>query len=617
MIIDKIKYYLVVVIFLQSLLYAQTFTASTDKTTVGLNNTFQITFTFEGKDVNGLSNFSPPHFENFLVLSGPNQSTSMQIINGAVSASQGYSFYLQPRNIGTFTVGSASIKYEDKIYKTEPLTFKVIKGSAPNAANQNKSNSKNNSSVSNEEIAKNLFIRATADRYKAYQGEQVTVTYKLYTRVSIASQMSVSKLPQYDGFWAEELETSNNINFTNEVVDGRQFKVGVLKKVALFPTKTGTLSVTPFELTVPIRVRRQRNSNNFFDDFFNDPFDLGQTINYDAKSNTIKVNVVPLPEQSKPANFSGAVGQFTLNSKLDNTKPKTNEPVTLTIDLSGTGNISLIDLPEINLPNGIEQYEPKTTSQINRKNRISGRKTFQYLLVPRTAGEKTIPPVKFSYFDPEKKSYKTISTPSYALNVKQGTGENESSNYVNNSKQDIRQLGTDIRFIKTSYGDLNKKGNPAVLSFGFWAATTLPLIALIGLVGWKRRSDKLAGNVQLLRYTHAEKVAKSRLKTAKSLMGTSNQAAFYTEISQALFGYLEDKLHIPKSEFTLDRAVSELEKRGISSSLIYDMKYNAEKCEFVRFSPGADGNTAMHEMYDDMSKVIIGLERSIGAKKYA
>ncbi len=609
-----LKYtYLIFFIVLPELMFGQTFTASVNNTTVGKDDRFQVTFTFQGTDINGLKNFSPPNFDNFLVLSGPNESTSMQIINGSVSASKSMSFYVQPRAVGSFTIGSASIVYNDKTYKTEPINIKVIKGSAKPNNNGNQSNSPQ---VTNEEIAKNLFVRAVADKRNVYQGEQVTVTYKLYTRLNIASQMSISKLPQYQGFWSEELETSNNISFNTEVYEGKQFRVGTLKRVALFPTQTGELSVTPFELSVPVQIQRRKNRNNFFDDFFNDPFNAGQTINYNAKSNTIKVNVRPLPQQNKPDNFNGAVGSFTLTSSLDNTKTKTNEPINLKINVSGTGNIQLLDLPEVKLPSGMEKYEPKTSEKINRQGKISGKKSFEYLLIPRTAGVKEIPSLKFSYFDPNKKQYITLNTPQYTVNVQQGK-ETAGENYAGNSKEDVRMLGQDIRYIKTSETSLSKQGSLVLFTFGFWAAAGVPLILLGGLVTWKIRTDKLAGNLQLLRYQKAEKMAKSRLKTAKNLMSSETQTKFYTEISLALFGYLEDKLHIPKSEISIDRAVSELENRQINSDLISDLKINAEKCEYVRFAPSADGMAAMNEMYDNMKKLIIDLDRSLSMKKNA
>ncbi len=607
------KQFLFFILIVPVVVKAQSFQASVDNTIVGLNNRFQVTFTFEGNDINSLSDFSAPNFAGFMVLSGPNQSTSMQIINGAVSASIAYSFYLQPKNLGKYTIGSASIKYKGTTYKSDPISIQVEKGSAQ--PNNQQNNNPNSSGVSNDEIAKNVFVRATTDKQRAYMGEQVTVVYKLYTRLSIASQMSISKLPQYPGFWAEELETSNNITFTTETYDGRKYRVGVLKKVALFPTQTGELNVTPFELDVPVQVQNKRRSNNVFDDFFNDPFfGIGQTVNYTAKSNSLKINVQPLPSNDVPESFNGAVGSFSMNSQIDKKQTKTNEPVTLKLSINGTGNISLLDMPEISLPAGFEKYEPKVNEQINRNGVISGKKTAEYLIVPRDAGKKEIPPIKFSFYDINKKSYVTLSTPSYPIDVEQGTGVN-STEYA--GKEDVKLLGTDIRYIKTDTESLQRKGNFVLNRFGFWAAVGFPLVLMAGLVIWRKREDKLAGNVQLMKYQRAQKVARSRLKMAKTLMEANDYNAFYSEISLALFGYLEDKLHIPKSELSVDRASSELKKSGLKQELVTEFERVANKCEFIRFAPKESESAAMNEIYNELSEVIIEIEKSLSVKKNA
>ena len=383
----------------------QSFNATVNSTTVALNDKFQVSFTFEGQDVNAIKNFSPPDLnKDFLVLSGPNQSTSMQIINGAVSASISYSYYLQPRNLGKYTIGAAKLLYKDQEFKSEPIKIEVVAG-----APKPKQNEQANDNVSEKEVAENLFIKAIVDKQRVYKGEQVTVTYKLYTRLDIAAQMSVSKLPSYQGFWAEELETSPNISFTTEVINGKQFRVGVIKKAALFPSQTGELALTPFELKVPILVKKKRGTGNIFDDFFDDPFfGRRETYDYTAKSNTVKITSLELPKENIPTGFHGAVGEFNLNAKVDKSEVKANEPIALKVEISGTGNLQLINVPEVKLPTGFEKYEPKVSEQINRANKISGKKTIDYLLVPRIAGKMEIAPVQFSYFNPSSKSYVTL-----------------------------------------------------------------------------------------------------------------------------------------------------------------------------------------------------------------
>lgn len=593
------RIFLTIFLFISVILKAQSFVASVDNNQVGENDRFEVSFTFEGQNINDLKNFSPPSFKDFRVLSGPNQSTSMQIINGVSSSSLTLSYILLPNTTGSFTIGSATIQYQGNTLQTEPIKITVVKGSQ-------KPNDQKSSGVSNEEIAKNLFIRATIDKNKVYQGEQVTVTYKLYTRLNIAAQMSVDKLPQYQGFWAEEIETSRNIAFTTEVVDGKQYRVGILKKAALFPNQIGRLEVTPLELTIPIQIQKKKNPNNIWDDFFGDPFGRSEIMEYPAKSNTVKVDVLPLPENNKPASFKGAVGRYDFNVTLDKSKLKTNEPVSLKFNITGTGNIKLLELPDFELPNGFEKYDPKIEEQINRTGKIAGLKKAEYLLIPRLPGTREIPAIEFSYFDPERKTYQILKSKSFNLSIEQG-----SSPAPEIAQQNIDQLESDIRYIKTSYRDVRKKGKLLIESTGFWIAAIVPLLATIILIGWKRKQDRLYGNQQLLRYTKAEKVARSRFKKAKKFMEHNNVEQFYAEISQALFGYLEDKLHISKSEFTLEKAADELSKRNIPQEIITKMKANAEKCEFIRFAPSTNPSAAMNEMYKTLSEVVINIERSI------
>ena len=579
---------------------AQSFVATVDNNKVAENDRFELRFTFEGKNLNNLKNFNPPSLKEFKVLSGPNQSTSMQIINGVSSSSLTLSYILLPNTTGTYTIGSASIQSEDKTFTTDPIKINVVKGSQ-------KPKDQSNSQVSNEEIAKNLFIRATIDKNKVYLGEQVTITYKLYTRLNIAAQMSVDKLPQYQGFWAEELETARNITFNREVIDGQQYSVGLLKRAALFPNQTGKLEVTPFELTIPIQVQKKKSQNNVWDDFFGDPFGRSEVVEYQAKSNTLKLDVIPLPENNKPSSFRGAVGRFDFDVSIDKQKTKTNEPITLKFNISGSGNIKLLELPPFELPNGFEKYDPKIEEQINKSGKINGTKKAEYLLIPRIAGSREIPAIEFSYFDPENKSYYTIKSKSFNVTIEQG--QSTGNDIVN--QQNINQLESDIRYIKTNYDDVEKQDGVLLLKPGFWIASITSLLAALVLIGWKRKQDKLSGNQQLLRYSKAEKVARKRFKTAKRLLDQNNVELFYSEISQALFGYLEDKFHIPKSEFTLDKAADELTRRNISADFVDKMKTNAQKCEFIRFAPSTNPAQAMNEMYNAFSAVVIDIERSI------
>ena len=604
------KYFFIALLSIYSVIVpsinAQQFNATVDRTTVGQYDRFQLYFTFDGGDVNGLTNFRPPAISGFKILSGPNQSSSMQIINGKVSGSMTFSYILQPNGIGEFTIPSASVDQGGKTFHTQPIKIKVEKGTPQ----QQKESS---GGYSQEELGKNVFIVAEANKTRALLGEQITVTYKLYVKLNIASPQ-ISKLPSYEGFWAEEVGPLQNINFEIGMYKGERFRVAKIKQVALFPSKTGSLSVTPFELNVPVIVKKKKTGNDVFDEFFNDSFfGKTETVEFSARSNTIKVEVDPLPANA-PASFSGAVGNFNFKAEVDRKDVVTNESITLRLTLNGSGNLKLLKVPEPQLPTGFEKYEPKTVENINRGAVISGQKIVDYLIVPRTAGEKEIHPIEFTYFNPSSRRYITLKSSSFKINVRQGVAGNEtaSQGFV---REDIKLLSEDIRFIKTSNFNLEPRQEISLIKLWFWILMIFPLLSLVGTIVLKRRQDKLSGNVQLMRYQKAEKAARKRLKLAKEALDKSDTTNFYSELSLALFGYLEDKLGIQKSDFTLEGAVEKLTQRNIDITLIDRVKRIAEKCEYARFAPEGETSSVAPEFYDETVKVVVDSSLDTRRKK--
>lgn len=605
------RFYIIILFIISGLitnLFAQEFIATVDKTTVGQYERFQVYFTFSGGDINGVQKFQPPAFQGFKVLSGPNQSSQMQIINNKVSGSLTFSYLLQPTNIGSFTIDAASAVYSGKKYSTAPLKINVIKGTPQQQA-------ASNGGYTNEELAKNVFITAEANKSRALLGEQITVTYKLYTKLNIASPQ-INKLPQYQGFWAEEMEPTRTIAFDIGMYKGERYRVATIKQVALFPTKTGSLNVTPFELNIPIIVKKKRTGNDVFDEFFNDSFfGRTETIEYLAKSNVLKVNVEPLPNSNVPASFNGAVGNFNFKAEIDKDKVIANESITLRMTVSGSGNIKLLNLPELQLPSGIEKYEPKTYDNVNKGREISGQKIAEYLIVPRSPGVKEIPPIEFTYFNTSSKKYVTLKSPAFTINVEKGTGQYEPSASGGFSKEDVKLLNEDIRFIKTSDFDLERKQETTLIKSWFIFSLIVPVLLLLSIIGLKKKQDKLHGNLQLLKYQKAEKAAKKRLKIAKAALDKNLIQEFYSELSLALFGYLQDKLGIQKSDFTLDLALEKLNNRKVTSELIEKVKNISEKCEFVRFAPQGESSTTAAEIYEETVKTIIDVDSYLERKK--
>jgi hypothetical protein len=562
-----------------------TFTASVDNDHVAVGDQIQVTFTMNS--MSGADNFRPPAFSDFNVLSGPNQSTNMQFVNGAVSSSISYAYVIQARSAGTFTIGPASIDYQGKPLSTQPIKIVVAKGAAPPPGGGAKSAPGANAQDTDlgKQIADNVFLKATVDKVKAYQGEQITVTYKLYYRVNIANY-SLSKLPALTGFWSEDLNVPKGSEQSNEVINGKQFRVAILKKAAIFAQRTGTLTIDPMEMDCVIQVQTRRRSNDIFDQFFNDPF-FGnvQNVKQQLHSEPVKINVLPLPSENIPDGFGGAVGKYSMESWLDKKEVKAGEAVTLKIKLTGTGNLKLLEAPVIDVSPDIEKYDPKITDNLsNDNNVISGSRTFEYLLIPRNAGEQKIASVPFSYFDPESKSYKSFHTPEFVLTVGKGLGFT-STGTEGISKEDVKLLGEDIRFIKSGGSSLRRHGDRLAGSPTFYVMTASPFVLFIGFVVYMRKRERFLGDVRLVKNRKARKIAQRRLEESKKFLQAKNREEFYTAISRALWGYMSDKLGIPAAELTLERIQASLGERKITPELVSKLTSTIEQCEFARFSP--------------------------------
>jgi hypothetical protein len=583
------------------------FQAGVDRTQVGSGEQFTLQFTLTNAGTGGGKNLQLPDLSKFHIMSGPNQSSSMQIINGAVSSSVTYSYVLQPKEVGKFTIGSASIEAGGGTLNSAPVAIEVVKGSArakPQAGGQDDAAA---------QIGDNLLLKATVDRTRVVQGEQVNIVFKIYTRVSIASY-AVEKNPTMTGFWGEDVETPKNIQTNPETVNGKQFKVGVIKRMALFPTQSGALEIGPMEVQTTVQVQ-DRRSTDPFDSFFRDPF--GRQVNYMVRSEVIRIKVDPLPPDP-PSDFKGAVGQFAMSTTVDKKTTRTNEPINLKVTVSGTGNIKLIESPAVELPADFEQYTPKVSDNINRTgDRISGSKTFEYLLIPRYPGLKVIKPVTFSYYDPAKKEYVRLHSPQIELNVEQGTAA-VAPLISGGSQEDVRLLSQDIRFIKLEESGLSARGEHLHTSGVFIVMLLLPLACAGGALVYARQRQAVMLDQAGYRNRRAIKVARKGLKQAEYLLkekGSSGAPAgnqrlrFYGEISKALWKYLGDKLTIPQSAFSIEGAVAELGRREAPQDLIASLKSLLETCDLARFAPTSLDLTVMQRTYDEAQRIIVALER--------
>ena len=580
------------------------FTASADPTRVAAGEQFQLTFTFTGSDVNSVRNLKAPDFNQFVVLSGPNQSTNMQWINGQMSASIAYTYILNAPQAGKFTIGSATIEYKGKALKSSAIQIEVTQGKPKPQQKQPDQPS--------ADIGDNLIVKAFSDKQRVRLGEQLIVSFKLYTRVSV-SGYNLAKAPAFDGFWSEDFDMPKQPNQTNETLNGKQYRSVVIKKTALFATQAGNLKIAPLEVRCAVQVQTKRRGNDPFDQFFNDPFfQQVQTTNLDVKSNPLTITVDPLPVNA-PSGFLGAIGRFTFNASVDKLSVKAGDPITLKVAVSGSGNIKLVTLPKPQLPADIESYEPKISEDISRDGGIiRGKKTAEYLLIPRNAGQRVLEPMSFVYFDLDRKEYVTLRSPRFEFSIEPGK-EYSGSSVSTISKEDVRMLGEDIRFLKLSIGTLQQKDEAG--SSG-WFVFGIVLPPLIFAAAWifRKRMEKIYGDMPRFLFETAGREASHRLKKARALLEQGNTESYHAEILKALTEYLEHKLRTAKADFVMDTAVTQLQQRGVKEEVIQSLKMCMERAEFVRFAPGSDTTETRKELLDVAAGAINGIEQTFSKR---
>lgn len=587
-----------------------TFEATVDKNPVAQGDQFTLSLVLSNAGMGGGKNLQLPDLGNFHVMAGPNQSTSMQIVNGQISSSVTYSYVLQPKDVGKFTIGAASIEAGGKRLSTRPITLEVVKGT-PRQQQQQRQPGVSGDIAS--QIGDNVFLKATVDKSSVMQGEQINLAFKLYTRLQI-SNYSIAKNPTIAGFWGEDIENPRNISLTTEVIDGKQYSVGVLKRMALFPTQSGQLEISPMEVKTTVQVQTRR-SFDLFDSFFRDPF--GQSVEYMVKSDPVRVKVQPLPPGA-PADFKGAVGRFSMKTSVDKERTKANEPVSLKVSISGTGNIRLLESPELELPGDFERYPPKVAENISREgNRMSGSKTFEHLLIPRYPGEKRIRPITFTYFDLGKKEYVTLRSPELTMTVEPGDTP-IAPMAVGGAREDVRLLSQDIRFIKVADGRLARRGDYLHTSTGFVVLTLLPLLGLVGAFVYARQRQVALADEVGYRNRRALRVARRGLRKAEQLMKESTKSGkvtpamsieFHSEVAKAIWGYLGGRLAIPQADLSIDRAVEAINGAGTNGELSAALKSLLETCEMIRFAPTSHNIATMRKTYSEASNLIVNLEK--------
>lgn len=550
------------------------------------------------------SNFKEPTFQGATKLYGPSLSTSSSFewVNGksSSSTSQEYSLLYRADKAGTYSIPAATIEVDGKRYSSAAMTLEILPPdkSATNSGTQSQGvriDDIDSQSASKPLNAKDLFVRIVMSKQKVYEQEAVVCTIKLYTKYQI-SQFMTTLQPSFDGFLIEELPLSPNLNNV-EHYNGENYMVAELKKCILFPQKSGKLTITSGNYDVT--AVQYENIRTLFGTM-RQPVETKVQV----KSNSASVNILPLPEP-RPETFSGAVGQFSVKTELKPDKFKTYEAASYIYTISGTGNVKYLKAPEVNFPSQFDVYDPQ--SSIDAKpagSNVKGVSKFEYTFIPQYVGDYEIPASKFTYFDPATAKYVTLDVPAKNIAVAKGVATAAAVD-----RKDLELKNKDILHIKTGDLGLQKSHEMYLNTFVYWLWYIIPVIVLLAIMWYYRKTLKEHSNMQLLKTKRANKVAKKRLKQAKAFMQANDSGKFHAEILKALWGYLSDKLSIPVSELNKENITSELERYGADNAIIEDVMNILNKCEFAQYAPELGGGD-MSGVYDEAGEIMDKLENT-------
>ena len=583
---------------------------------VAADEQFNVTFIIEGEDKP--SDFTWTPGDDFQLLWGPQQgrSTSVQMINGKTTKSvqTTYSYVLRPVKPGKFTIARASARVKGKEIFSEPVAVEVV---ASGSSSSGSSGTQRSGSSQTERSSQggvvqddDLFLTMELNRSNVVVGEPVTATIKLYQRVNVAGFESV-EFPSFNGFWSQELEAPTNIEFTRETYDGQIYNAALLRKFILIPQQQGQVRIDPAELICLVNVRVSSGGASIFDGFFDDY----RTVRKKIASKPLTVNVAPLPAGA-PASFAGGVGEFQISAKLSKDTLRTHEAASLLVTVTGKGNISLLEAPKISFPPDMEVYDTKVSEKVDRGG-LSGSRYYEYPFIPRSYGDFTIEPVRYSYYDVNRKQYVTLETPPIPVVVQRGNETEASVPTVGGIVQkDVRNLGNDIRFINTKAPGLSSKGQFFVGSGMFWTILGLLLAVAAGCLAAFRHMAARRADVVGTKNRKATKMALKRLQLAETFLKQNLYAAFYEELHKALLGFISDKLNMPVSELSRDRIAESLKEENVDAALTETFIGILDACAFARYAPDA-GHDAMEAHYKSALEVISSIDSNMKVRKTA
>lgn len=570
---------------------------------------FNLTFIIEGE--NSPSDFTWSPTDDFQVLWGPQtgKSTSISIVNGkrTKSVQSTYTYVLRAVSVGKFTVAPATAQIKGKTISSIPVSVEVVSASSSSSSSQRSSQTTPQSS-SSQTSASDIFLVMSVNRTNVVVGEPLIATLKLYQRVNIAGFEGVS-FPSFNGFWSQELEAPNNIEFSRETYDGRIYNAALLRKFVLIPQHEGTITIDPAELVCLVQIRVSSGGSSIFDGFFDDY----KTIRQKAVSKPVNINVKPLPAGA-PASFAGGVGTFTISAELSKDEIKTHEAASLIVTVTGEGNVSLLGAPKVNFPPDMEVYDTKVSDRI-AKGGLSGSKVYEFPFIPRSYGDFEIESVKYSYYDVNQKKYVTLQTAPLSLKVEKGNEQETGAQVVIPlGKKGVQNISSDIRFINVNAPSLVSKGAFFVGSLWFWLSVAM----LIGLAAvlWValRKIARRRADVVGTKHRKATKMALKRLQLAHSFLKQDLKTAFYEELHKALLGFVSDKLNMPATELSREKITENLLQKGVAKEYVDSYVSLLDTCEFARYAPET-GSGAMEGYYNSAVDVISAIDSDMKTNK--
>jgi len=570
---------------------------------VALGEQFRLSYSVNEKG----SNLKLPPIKGCKVLYGPTTSTNMstQYINGKMTSNSSYTYtyVLLAETEGKFTFDPAEITVDGKLIKSNSHTIEVVRSSTKNKQQGTHGSTSPQAQRITED---NLYVKVNVDKKSVFMGEPIKVTLKIYTKTKNLVNVESVKLPTFQGFLTQNIERTTPSTLNGENVNGEIMYTYSPNEFLLFPQHEGEIIIEPWEMNCIVQLSAQARSRGFFDDFFNNY----KNVRVPRKSKPVKIKVKPFPRNA-PKSFDGAVGQFKMSTSINQDSVKVDDAITMKVKISGNGNMKLINPMEFDFPADFEVYDPKTNQNLKSSAKgMTGSTTFEYLIIPRHAGDFTIPANEFTYFDPKAKRYRTKLSPEFKIHVAKGEGGVSNTTISSFTKEDVKFIGKDIRFIKTNIFEPIYKGEIFFGTLNFYLAYILPFFIFLMAFVFNRKRIKQNADVAKMKNKRANRVAMKRLKAASISLKANKKEAFYDEILKALWDYISDKFNLPLSDLSKDNINGILVEKEVDQEIITDFMAILDTCEFARYAPSS-GSSEMDSLYQKTMETITKLEKNI------